>query len=210
VLAPLDGRPHLACVASGAASVAADRNMAAEPRDRLRFADAAVLAAAPAPSELGPDGLVPWGALVRSLQMAGGLDQVLDQCVRYANERSQFGRPIGKFQAIQQQLAVLASHTAAAGMAALVAARAAETGDPGFEIAVAKSRVGEAAGAGCAIAHQVHGAIGFTYEHALHFTTRRLWSWRSEFGNDSEWSVRLGREVAGRGADALWRTLTQR
>ena len=209
-LAPLDGRPHLALVAIGAAGVTADKNMAGEPRDHLGFDNAAVLAAAPAPAQLGGEGFIRWGALIRSAQMAGGLDCLLEQTVRYANERSQFGRPIGKFQAIQQQLAVLASHTAAAGMAALVACRAAETDDPGFEIAVAKVRVGEAAGAGCAIAHQVHGAMGFTYEHALHFTTRRLWSWRSEFGNESDWSVRLGREVAGRGADALWRTLTQR
>ena len=44
---------------------------------------------------------------------------------------------------------------------------------------------GEAAGIGAAIAHQMHGAIGFTQEHQLHYLTRRLWSWRDEFGNEA-------------------------
>ena len=50
-------------------------------------------------------------------------------------------------------------------------------------------RVGEAAGDGAAIAHQVHGAMGFTYEHSLHHFTRRLWAWREEFGNESFWAA---------------------
>jgi acyl-CoA dehydrogenase len=71
-------------------------------------------------------------------------------------------------------------------------------------------RAGEAAGLGASIAHQVHGAIGFTYEHTLHFLTRRLWSWRAEFGAEREWAVELGRAMSVRGADALWPTLTAR
>ena len=77
------------------------------------------------------------------------------------------------------------------------------------EIAIAKVRGGEAAGTGAAIAHQVHGAMGFTYEHSLHHSTRRLWSWREEFGNESVWAARLGRMVAARGADELWPFITQ-
>src|SRR3546814_1067112 len=60
------------------------------------------------------------------------------------------------------------------------------------------------------IAHQVHGAIGFTYEHALHFATRRLWSWRAEFGAESHWAELLGRAAIRRGADRLWPDLTAR
>ena len=78
------------------------------------------------------------------------------------------------------------------------------------EIAVAKIRVGEAVGIGASIAHQTHGAIGFTYEHALQFTTRRLWAWRAEFGGEGDWAVELGRSVCERGADALWPQLTAR
>jgi acyl-CoA dehydrogenase len=105
---------------------------------------------------------------------------------------------------------VLAGHTAAAGMAAAAAFRAAERGDPAFEAAAAKIRVGEAAGVGAGIAHQSHGAIGFTYEHHLHFVTRRLWSWRAEFGGEGEWSERLGRQACARGADQLWADVTAR
>jgi acyl-CoA dehydrogenase len=130
--------------------------------------------------------------------------------VRYVTERKQFGRPLAAFQAIQQNLALLAGHTAAAGMAAQAAFHAMDKGDAAFEIACAKIRVGEAAGLGAGIAHQAHGAIGFTYEHTLHFVTRRLWSWRAEFGGDGHWAERLGREVAARGAQALWPLLTSR
>ena len=102
------------------------------------------------------------------------------------------------------------SHTAAAGIAAANAFRAADRGDPAFEVAAAKVRTGEAAGLGAGIAHQCHGAIGFTYEHSLHFVTRRLWSWRAEFGAESHWAAHIGREVASRGGEELWPHVTGR
>jgi acyl-CoA dehydrogenase len=79
-----------------------------------------------------------------------------------------------------------------------------------LEAASAKIRVGEAAGEGAAIAHQVLGAIGFTREHVLHRFTRRLWAWRDDFGNESVWAVKLGRLVAAKGADGLWPMLAAR
>ena len=95
------------------------------------------------------------------------------------------------------------------------ATAAADFGAQGFAeglrlpaIAVAKSRAGEAAGIGAAIAHQIHGAIGFTYEHSLHFLTRRLWAWRDEYGGEAEWNLLLGRHLAAAGADRLWPELT--
>ncbi len=159
---------------------------------------------------LPPDGLRRYGALVRSAQMAGGLEYLLAQTVQYVSERKQFGRPIGSFQAIQHQLALLAGHAAAAGSAAANAFRAADRGDAAFEIAVAKVRTGEASGLGAGIAHQCHGAIGFTYEHSLHFVTRRLWSWRAEFGAESEWAAEIGRDIASRGGEGLWPYVTAR
>jgi len=142
--------------------------------------------------------------------MAGGIESLLQQSVRYATERRQFGRPIGNFQAIQHNLAVLASHAAAASVAAERAFAAADSDNLAFHVAAAKIRAGEAAGIAAGLAHQVHGAIGFTYEHSLHFATRRLWSWRAEFGGESHWSAQLGRHVTARGADALWPDLTAR
>jgi acyl-CoA dehydrogenase len=138
------------------------------------------------------------------------MEAALALSVRYANDRVQFGRPIGKFQAIQQQLARLAEEAAAASVAVDSAAAAVAVGRPsaGFAVAAAKIRAGEAAGRVAEIAHQVHGAIGFTHEHSLHYLTRRLWSWRDEFGTESEWSLELGRDLLTGGADRLWPTIT--
>jgi len=205
----LDGRATVALVAAGGARVTEDTNLALEPRDTLLFDAAPVVAAAPAPG-VALDAIRLYGAMARAAQMAGALDSCLEQAVRYATERKQFGRPIGSFQVIQQNLAVLAGHVAASGIAAESAFRAADRGDARFEVAVAKIRAGEAAGVGAGIAHQAHGAIGFTYEHSLHFATRRLWSWRAEFGSESAWARELGHAVAARGADALWTDLTAR
>jgi acyl-CoA dehydrogenase len=151
-----------------------------------------------------------FGALFRAAQMAGAMEAALALSTRYANDRVQFGRPIAKFQAIQQQLALLAEQAAAASVAVESAAIAVAAGRPSSALAVAaaKIRAGEAAGKVAEIAHQVHGAIGFTHEHSLHRLTRRLWSWRDEFGTESHWSRQLGRAVMTAGADALWPTIT--
>lgn len=208
VVLPGDGRTMVALVAGDACEITPDENLAREPRDTLAFRGP-VAAAAPAEGISG-DAVRVYGALARSAQMAGSLESVLAQATQYATERKQFGRAIGSFQAIQQQLAVLAGHAAASTMAAAAAFRAADRGEPRFEVAVAKTRIGEAAGVAAGIAHQVHGAIGFTYEHSLHFATRRLWSWRTEFGGESDWATTLGRDVIARGADALWPFVTAR
>jgi acyl-CoA dehydrogenase len=204
-----DGGPVIALVARGGGRVAADRNLALEPRDTLTFDGAPVVAAAPV-GGLPEDAVVLYGAMARAAQMAGALESLLEQSARYATERKQFGRPIGNFQAIQHNLALLAGHVAAAGIAAEHAFVVADRGEPRRAVAAAKVRAGEAAGLGAGIAHQVHGAIGFTYEHSLHFATRRLWSWRAEFGSESQWAQALGRAVAADGAERLWAHLTAR
>ncbi|MBU6497803.1 MAG: acyl-CoA dehydrogenase, partial [Rhodospirillales bacterium] len=117
-------------------------------------------------------------------------------------------RPIGRFQAIQHNLAILAGQSAAAAAAASLGAEAMAAGLRVPAMAAAKIRAGEAAGIAAGIAHQVHGAMGFTYEHRLHFFTKRLWAWRDEDGGEAEWSLLLGRHVAGRGADRLWAEIT--
>jgi acyl-CoA dehydrogenase len=119
-------------------------------------------------------------------------------------ERRQFGRPIGKFQAVQLMLAEAAGQFAAAAAATDLAAEAYRTPDFVFATAIAKARAGEAAGKIAEICHQTHGAMGFTQEHPLHFATRRLWSWRDEFGNETFWQERIGRLVCDRGGAALW------
>jgi acyl-CoA dehydrogenase len=143
------------------------------------------------------------------MAIAGALERVLMQTVEYARTRVQFGKPIASFQAIQQQLAVLAGHTAAAGIAAEAAIADLEAPERLWRsAAAAKIRCGEAAGAAASIAHQVHGAIGITKEHSLHFATRRLWSWRAEFGSESFWAERLGRAACAAGAEPYWPAIT--
>ena len=203
------GRPHLMLLPRAAASALQEsRNPAGEPRDKLYF-DAAEVTAAPCDAGL-PRQLVYRCALLRVGQTAGALDAVLARAVQYARDRVQFGKPIGNFQAVQQQLAVFGAEVAAVGCAARAAFRCASLGEAAFEIAAAKLRANLAIDAGTAIAHQVHGAIGFTQEYDLRHFTQRLWSWRSEFGNDRHWSETLGQAVIARGVDAFWADLTQR
>ena len=119
--------------------------------------------------------------------MSGALKRAMDLAVGYAQERVQFDRPISKFQVVKQNLAVLAGQTAAAVAVANVGIEAlgkATAERETFLIGVAKTRVGKAATLAYEIAHQVHGAIGFTKEYALQLSTRRLWSWREEFGSE--------------------------
>src|SRR5439155_8940309 len=151
------------------------------------------------------------GALMRSAQIAGALQAVLELTIRYAGERVQFGKPIGSFQALQQQIAVLSEHSGAATVAAECAFAESANGAGGFAtlpIAAARICSAEAASLAASVAHTVHGAIGFTHEHALQLSTRRLWSWRSEFGNATTWSQRLGQAVCAGGAAGLWPAIT--
>jgi acyl-CoA dehydrogenase len=143
-------------------------------------------------------------AALCSLTISGALGQLLTQTVTYAGERSQFGKPLARFQVIQQYLAVLAGHACAAAAAADMAARALVQGGDILPIAIAKSRAGEAAGLACNLAHQIHGAIGITSEHRLHFITQLLWSCRDAGGAEAYWNARIGLRVAQVGPDALW------
>jgi acyl-CoA dehydrogenase len=156
------------------------------------------------------------GATATAMMMVGAMESVLAQSVQYANDRVQFGRPIGKYQAIQQQLALMAGDVAASRVAALVAAADMPSVDqPGtratmFSAAVAKARCGEAATRCTSIAHQVHGAIGFTYEHPLNFATRRLSSWREAYGSDAAWAKTLGMLAIHGGGARFWPAVTAR
>ncbi len=208
-----DGAMAVALDGAAGAEVTAGRNMAGEPRDTLGFSALRVAGDAVAPTAAGIDraALYRRGALARAVLMAGAMERALDTAVTYAGERKQFGRPIGKFQAVQQNLAVMAGQVAAAGAAADAGVEALSIDDPAkqeFLIAIAKTRVGDAATLASEIAHQVHGAIGFTKEYSLQLSTRRLWSWRDEFGGEAEWAAKVGAYVCAGGADALWPTLT--
>jgi acyl-CoA dehydrogenase len=209
------GTGVVALVKAGDAEIADGASLAGDPLNTVVLNGVRPVEVADATPALDGNALLLMGAAVRAMQMAGALEAILDIAVAYANERVAFGKPIGKFQAVQHNLARLAGEVAAALAAAGSAAEVIATAsafDEGvlLEAASAKIRVGEAATEGAGIAHQVLGAIGFTKEHVLHRYTQRLWAWRDDFGSESQWAVRLGQLVATKGADALWPMLAAR
>jgi acyl-CoA dehydrogenase len=215
LLARRDGGLAVALVEASQARIADHEGIGGDPLNAVRLEGARPVAVKDAPAGLDEQALLLMGAAVRSMQMAGALEAILDLSVAYANERVAFERPIAKFQAVQHNLARLAGETAVAIAAATSAADtigSAKSFDEAvfLEAASAKIRVGEAATEGAAIAHQVLGAIGFTQEHTLHRFTRRLWGWRDDFGSESVWAVKLGNLVAAKGADGLWPMLAER
>jgi acyl-CoA dehydrogenase len=184
-------------------------NLAHEPRDRVSF-----------DVELSSDLVVEvdesvrreWllrGALIRATQTCGALEKALALTVDHAASRVQFGRPLGRFQAVQHLVAHAAGEVITARAASDVAVRTVAIegfADPAAELAVAiaKSQAGGAAGAVSRAAHQVHGAIGFTLDHQLRHFTLRGQAWRSEFGDERFWHHRIGRIALEAGAEGLW------
>jgi acyl-CoA dehydrogenase len=184
-------------------------SLAGEPSNTVTFDGVKPVAVAPAPKGLDQTALMLMGCVVRAVETAGALEAILDMTVRYSNERVAFEKKISKFQAVQHNLARLAGEVSAAMTAAHSAADAIAHADAFddaifLEATAAKIRSAEAAQEGAAIAHQVHGAIGFTNEHILHRYTLRMLAWRDDFGNESYWAVELGTKIAARGADEFW------
>jgi acyl-CoA dehydrogenase len=177
------------------------------PSARLKLADVPASRCAPAGPETGEAGLNPQLALLRAAQICGVLGRVLELTIDYANTRSQFGRPIARFQAIQHLVADLALEVATGQAAACYGCRSMDEGHALQGAAVAKQVASAAAGEGARISHQVFGAIGVTEEHELHHLTRRLWQWRQEAGSEYEWSEVVGNALMGAGGDALWPAL---
>jgi acyl-CoA dehydrogenase len=218
---------HIAVLARGAAGfsvalvearacrIMEGRSLAGDALNVVTFDRSPAIANAAAPAGLCQIQLILMGAVARSVETAGALEQILALSVGYANERVAFERPIAKFQAVQHNLARLAGEAAAAMTAASSAADAiahAEAFDDAvfLEAASAKIRSAEAAAEGAAIAHQVHGAIGFTQEHILHRFTLRMLGWRDDFGHESYWAAELGKRIARGGADAFWPLVASR
>jgi acyl-CoA dehydrogenase len=146
-------------------------------------------------------------ACIYAAQLAGALMTVFSRTLQYANDRNQFGRPIGKFQAIQHQLSVISEHAFAARMAAQIGCHSGSTMPERLRVAVAKARTSEAALEVAALSHSIHGAIGFTAEFDLQLFTRRLHLWRQAGGSESYWHDVLGADLvdhqSGRALDML-------
>ena len=156
-----------------------------------------------------------WRAFANVALSAGALGRALELAMDHVNTREQFGRSLAKFQSVQQALAQLACEVAAVDAAVFALAdrldrAGGDIGAAAFEAAAAKLRTNRAIGTGTAIAHQMHGAIGFTADYPLHRFTTALMRWRSEGGNDAHWAGVLGEQVVALGGAGLWAEVTAR
>jgi alkylation response protein AidB-like acyl-CoA dehydrogenase len=196
-------------VAADAAGVTREpgTNLAAEPRDTIRFDGVAVAQEDrfPAPE---PVAVAAAGALLRAAATVGALETAVAHTVSHVTVREQFGRPLVKFQAVGAMLAQITAKLTLARTAVGSAVAASREAVDVDRVAAAVVIAGQAATEVARGAHQLHGAMGVTREHRLHLVTRRLWSWRDEFGGDRYWALRLGRRMLPLGPDDVWDWLT--
>ena len=166
-------------------------------------------------ADLVPDGLDPNERSLRlglatAVAMTGAMDAAVDLTIRHVRERTQFGRPLAAFQAVQSLVADAASEAAlarAATDAALAEAVESGFGTPGLaaSIAAARSVCARSGSVVVRATHQAHGAIGTTLEHALHRVTMPLLTWTTAAGPvpDAEDAV-----AAAARRDGAWATVS--
>lgn len=134
-------------------------------------------------------------AALHAALLAGAMARVFEMTLQYCNERSQFGKSLGKFQVVQHQLSVMAEQVAAGAMAAESAFQTTGRTPRLISAAIAKARASEAAAGAANTAHALHGAIGVTEEYDLQLFTRRLHEWRVAHGSESYWNRLVGEQV---------------
>lgn len=136
-------------------------------------------------------GLRAMAAVLRATLIAGAADHLVTVTAAYCNDRVQFGKPIGRQQALQQNLAVMAEEALAARIASQIGCASGLT--PSLAAAAcAKSVASATAVRIAATAHAVHGAIGISQDHDLQLYTRRLHEWRLSDGSEGYWNDLLG------------------
>jgi alkylation response protein AidB-like acyl-CoA dehydrogenase len=136
-----------------------------------------------------------FAAAVYAALISGAMTRAFEMTLQHCNDRIQFGKSLGKFQAVQHQLSVMAEHTAASSIAAEYAFHTDRAVPSLLAAAMAKSRTSEAAALVAGIAHALHGAIGVTEEYDLQLLTRRLHEWRIAHGSEAHWNLLIGRDV---------------
>lgn len=204
VLSESDSGPVVALVPTAECHVVPGRNLAGEYRDTLTLPAVTVASTDAGTVSANIDRQLRLrGALCRVIAMAGAAEAVLDMTIRYVDERSQFGRPLRRFQVVQHTLARMAEESAAMSAAARASLDAIATREVDWpSVAAAKVRAGRGAGELAAMAHQLHGALGVTWEHRLRRFTTRLWAWREEYGSEAEWARQIGAWVIKTGPAA--------
>lgn len=142
-------------------------------------------------------------ALSVAVLIAGAADRVFEMTLAHANQREQFGKPIGRFQALQQQISEVAELVFGARMATEMACRSSDWQPAPMLVALAKSQTSQAVARVTAVAHAVHGAIGVTHEYDLQLFTRRLNEWARAGGGQTYWAQELGRELLASNQNTL-------
>lgn len=189
------------------ASLAARQNIAGEPRDDLRFE-----AAVPVASIAGSGAVREFRArllLYRSLMMLGAGEHALDLTVTHVTDRAQFGSALSRRQVVQHYIAEMFGALAATRSALDAAMLALEAGaDAGVLAAALATRIeaDRMASTVARLSHQLHGAIGFTEEHVLHFSTKRLTAWRQDDLAETACAIEFARLVPEFGGP--WDALT--
>jgi alkylation response protein AidB-like acyl-CoA dehydrogenase len=141
-----------------------------------------------------------YGAAAACVEMVGGAQRVLEMTVHYAGERKQFGHPVGSFQAVQHHCANMAVDVLGSRLIAYEAAWHLSEGHGASEqVSAAKAWVSDAYRRVCALGHQVHGAIGFTYEHDLHYFLRHAISAEVTFGDAEHHLEHIARSLGLQG-----------
>lgn len=131
-------------------------------------------------------------AVIHSMLIAGGIERLLAMSIDYANTRIQFGKPIGRQQALQQQLAQLAEQAALVRIVGQFGAAVGLSPSP-ERAAVAKYSASAAVPLATSVAHAVHGAIGITEEFGLQAIVKPLHAWRMAAGSEGYWASVLGK-----------------
>ena len=139
-----------------------------------------------------------FSAAIHAAALAGAMNRVFAMTLQYCNDRTQFGKSIGNFQAVQHQLSVMAEHVAAAGIAAELAFASSGSVPLRLASAIAKARTSMAVTLVAATAHALHGAIGVTEEYDLQLYTRRLHEWRMTDGAEPYWNRVVGQALLAR------------
>lgn len=139
------------------------------------------------------------GALVTAAALVGLGAHLVQVAVEYAKTRHQFGRPIGSFQAVKHQLADAYRGIAFARPLVYRAAHSVAHGDPdrAVHVSTAKAFAADAANGAARVALQVHGAIGYSFEHDLHLWMKRVFSLSAAWGDAAFHRQRVADHLLG-------------
>jgi acyl-CoA dehydrogenase len=197
IVAVVDGR--VVVVDPARLDITPGADLAGMPRDAVTAAGVGVDSFG---ADVDDDAMLLRGALLRAAQIAGAISAASDMTNRYVQQRVQFGKPIGAFQSVQTHIVELAEVSALTSLCVQRAGAAMICGPASLEIVATKSVANRNAGLASRAAHQAHGAIGMTQEYSLQLLTRRLHTWRGDFGDEATLNMRLGGAIAGTGSIA--------